>query len=177
MLAQPAQILLMRHGHKGEDHANYNLSPTGFQRAMDLAAVLPACFGKVDHILTYFLNQDTGKNARSYQTAVPLAIKSGVNIRIFKEAEVLMKQAGEKILADPNYGGANLIFIWEHRHLPELAAGLGWPTMPPIADNDFNRLYQLRYSKGSTKPTVRAFDQSLLLEGSESCADPKILQR
>lgn len=66
----------MRHGHKGSASNNYNLSAIGFQRAIALASVIPACYGTPSHIVTYFLDPETSKNARSYQTAVPLAVAS-----------------------------------------------------------------------------------------------------
>jgi hypothetical protein len=167
--AQPAQVLLMRHGHKDPNRHDFNLSPQGFQRAQALSVALPACFGSVQHILTFVMDPETSKNARSYQTAVPLAVATGVNIRIMGDSRVQSRRLGEQILRNPLYRGRLLVVFWEHRHLPELAAGLGWPDMPPIADNDFDRLDQLTYANASSPPQVRRFSQQRLLDGSESC--------
>jgi hypothetical protein len=172
--ARPAQVLLMRHGHKGSAGNNYNLSPTGFQRALGLASVIPACFGTPSHITTYFLDPETSKNARSYQTAVPLAVASGVNIRIDRSSVVDSLQSGRSMLSNPAYSGGLLVVFWEHRHLPQLAAGLGWPEMPPIADNDFDLLYRLRYGRGETTPQVSRFSQSALLDGSQPCSQAPV---
>ena len=159
----------MRHGHKGASGGNYNLSPQGFQRALDLASVIPACFGSPSQITTYFLDPETSKNARSYQTAVPLAVASGVNIRIDTSSVQASRAVGERILGDSAIEGGLMVIFWEHRRLPELAAGLGWPSMPPIADDDFDKLYQLIYSPGSPVPTVLRYSQSGLVDGSQPC--------
>jgi hypothetical protein len=75
-------------------------------------------------------------------------------------------------LRDPRYANGRIVVFWEHRHLLELAAGLGWPSMPPIDNDDFDRLYQLSYSTTSDQPTVHAFDQRRLLDGSQPCFAP-----
>ena len=168
VMARPAEVLLMRHGHKTDNRANTNLSMAGFQRALALATALPTCFGQIHHILTFVLNPSSGKNARSYQSAVPLAISTGTTIRILERSEGQSEELGRQILRNPTYGNSRIVVFWEHRHLPELAAGLGWSSMPPIDNDDFDRLYQLIYST-SDQPTVRAFDQRRLLDGSQPC--------
>jgi broad specificity phosphatase PhoE len=165
-------VLLLRHGHKGQGQTNFNLSPEGFERATALARVLPACFGAPSHIRTFFLDPDTSKNARSYQTAVPLAVATGVNIRIDLASRTHSRAVGEAILQDPQFEGGRLVIFWEHRRLPELAAGLGWPAMPAIADDDFDRLYRFTYPVDSGRPHVRLYNQRSLLSGSLPCSSP-----
>jgi hypothetical protein len=43
--ATPAQVILLRHGDKDPGRGDYNLSPKGFERAIRLGRVIPACFG------------------------------------------------------------------------------------------------------------------------------------
>lgn len=168
--SRPAQVLLMRHGHKDPAAHHYNLSPAGFQRALALASVIPACFGTPTQITTFALDPDTSKNARSYQTAVPLAVASGVNIRLDRSSLQDSKLSGERLRAAPALQGGLLVLFWEHRHLPALAAGLGWAAMPPIADNDFDTLYRFTYPQGSSTPLVTRYSQSALLDGSQRCS-------
>ena len=47
-----------------------------------------------------------------------------------------------------------MVMAWEHRHLPELARGLGWSRMPRIRDDDFDGLWLLRYSGQQGEPAV-----------------------
>ena len=91
---------MLHHGHKGASGENYNLSPQGFQRALDLTSVIPACFGTPLRITTYVLVPDTSKNARSYQTVVLLAVATGVNIRIDTSSVYESRAVGQRILGD-----------------------------------------------------------------------------
>ena len=168
--SRPAQVLLMRHGHKDPAAHHYNLSPSGFQRALALSSVIPACFGSPTQITTFAFDPDTSKNARSYQTAVPLAVASGVNIRLDRTSLHNSKRSGERLLQDPALKGGLLVLFWEHRHLPELAAGLGWAAMPPIDDDDFDTLYRFTYTQGSSIPLVTRYSQAALLDGSQRCS-------
>jgi hypothetical protein len=165
-------VILLRHGHKDTAETTYNLSPAGFQRALALAHVIPACFGAPSQITTFDLDPESSKNARSYQTAVPLAIASGVNIRIDRSSVADSRASGLRILQDPTDRGGLLVVFWEHRHLPELAAGLGWVAMPPMEDDDFDKLYLLTYQPESGVPQVSRFSQSALLSGAQPCAPP-----
>ena len=167
--ATPELVVLMRHGHKGPGGSNYNLSAQGFERAIALASLLPQCFGRPSQIRSFYLDPISGKNSRSYQTAVPLAVATGVDIAIDLASREDSFQSGRQILTDPSVAGGRVVLFWEHRRLPQLAAGLGWPTMAPIADDDFDQLVVLRYRPSLMKPEVRTYSQSQLLDGQQRC--------
>lgn len=76
----------MRHGHKDVSRGDFNLSPQGLERALALGRLIPACFGRPTKIISYPFNRLTGKNSRSYQTLVPLASATGLNIEIVEDA-------------------------------------------------------------------------------------------
>jgi hypothetical protein len=167
--ATPELVVLMRHGHKGPGGANYNLSAQGFERAIALASLLPQCFGRPSQIRSFYLDPISSKNARSYQTAVPLAVATGVDITIDLSSREDSFRSGRQILADPSVAGGRVVLFWEHRRLPQLAAGLGWPAMAPIADDDFDQLVVLRYQPPLQKPEVRTYSQAQLLDGQQRC--------
>lgn len=169
--ATPELVVLMRHGHKGPGGSNYNLSAQGFERAIALASLLPQCFGRPSQIRSFYLDPISGKNSRSYQTAVPLAVATGVDIAIDLASREDSFQSGRQILTDPSVAGGRVVLFWEHRRLPQLAAGLGWPTMAPIADDDFDQLVVLRYRPSLMQPEVRTYSQAQLLDGKQRC-DP-----
>ena len=169
--ATPELVVLMRHGHKGPGGSNYNLSAQGLERAIALASLLPQCFGRPSQIRSFYLDPISGKNARSYQTAVPLAVATGVDIAIDLASREDSFQSGRQILTDPSVAGGRVVLFWEHRRLPQLAAGLGWPTMAPIADDDFDQLVVLRYRPSLMQPEVRTYSQAQLLDGKQRC-DP-----
>lgn len=167
--ATPELVVLMRHGHKAPGGANYNLSPQGFERAIALASLLPRCFGRPSQIRSFYLDPISSKNARSYQTAVPLAVATGVDITIDLSSREASLRSGRQILADPSVAGGRVVLFWEHRRLPQLAAGLGWPAMAPIADDDFDQLVVLRYRPPLQQPEVRTYSQVQLLDGRQRC--------
>lgn len=171
-LAVPAEVLLLRHGHKDIQRHDSNLSPQGLARMLDLARALPACFGPPTRIIVYPFDRPSGRNARSYQSAVPLAVARGLRIEIAETAPEQSEPLGRSLLEDPAANGDRVVMIWEHRHLPDLARGLGWPTMPAIADQDFDRLERLIYTDGSPTPAVQSISQLELL--TRSCAGTDI---
>ena len=167
--ATPELVVLMRHGHKGPGGTNYNLSAQGFERAIALASLLPHCFGRPSQIRSFYLDPLSNKNARSYQTAVPLAVATGVDIAIDLGSREDSFRSGRNILTDPTVAGGRVVLFWEHRRLPQLAAGLGWPAMAPIADDDFDQLVVLRYRPPLQQPEVRVYSQAQLLDGRQRC--------
>ena len=179
--ATPDLVILMRHGHKdlpaADQASNYNLSPAGQRQALQLGERLPACLGlrpEALRLASYGFNPETGKNARSYQTLVPLAVASGRNIRVFTDAEEGSESIGQRLLQDPAYAGATLVIAWEHRRLPQLARGLGWRRMPAVNNDDFDSLWLLRYRQDDPAPQVRVASQTRLLAacGTGAAPDP-----
>lgn len=167
--AVPELVVLVRHGHKDvpvEGGDNFNLSETGLLQALRLSHLLPACLvpQKRLHLASYGFDHATGKNARSYQTLVPLAVATGVNIRLYAEADQRSEQIGRQLLADPELSGGVLVVAWEHRRLPLLARGLGWTQMPRIDDDDFDRIWLLRYRPSVPTPEVSLLSQAGLLQ-------------
>ena len=167
--ATPELVVLMRHGHKGPGGTDYNLSAQGFERAIALASLLPRCFGRPSQIRSFYLDPLSNKNARSYQTAVPLAVATGVDIAIDLDSREDYFRSGRNILTDSTVAGGRVMLFWEHRRLPQLAAGLGWPAMAPIADDDFDQLVVLRYRPPLQQPEVRVYSQAQLLDGRQRC--------
>ncbi|MCP9850353.1 hypothetical protein [Cyanobium sp. Morenito 9A2] len=158
--ATPRQVILLRHGDKvAAGDGNYNLSVNGFLRSINLARLIPACFGSPTHIRTFFLNPETSKNARSYQSAVPLGVATGVNISIAQSSRDDSFLDGQEILGEPAYQGGTVVLFWEHRRMPELARGLGWASMAPIGPMEFDGLYVLRYGRPGSPPRVHRFNQ------------------
>jgi hypothetical protein len=157
--AVPAQVILVRHADKDRRRGDYNLSPAGLERAMRLSKTIPACFGAPDRIFTYEFDLDTMKNARSYQSAVPLAVATGINIDIVQSSMKHSEAYGADVLGNRQFDGKKLVFFWEHRRLPKLAEGLGYDMMPPIENNQFDLLVLLTYPEGSQKPLVKVFSQ------------------
>jgi len=162
-MATPAQVLLLRHGDKDSERSDYNLSPKGFERSIQLGRMIPACFGAPTFIGVYEFDPVSAKNARSYQTAVPLAVSTGINIEMIRGSRTNSLATGQRVLQDKSLTGARAVFIWEHRNLPDFAKGLGWGAMAPIAADDYDQLVVLTWSSASAPPQVQQFSQKELL--------------
>ncbi|MCS5705696.1 hypothetical protein NZK27_05775 [Synechococcus sp. FGCU-3] len=164
--ARPVEVILLRHGDKDNKRGDYNLSPAGFQRSIALARLIPACFGKPTVITTFYLDPDTSKNARSYQSAVPLGVATGVNIRMAPASLTNSLGVGEELRRRTVEGSGEsserVVLFWEHRRMPELARGLGWPAMPAIADDDFDQMFVFRFPTPGGEPEVQRLSQSAL---------------
>ena len=159
--------MLLRHADKDILRGDYNLSPKGFLRAIALARLIPGCFGNPVSLSSFYVDPDTSKNARSYQSAVPLGVASGVNIRIVTQSPEQSFEFGTQLRQSiAGTRGLHVLF-WEHRRMPDLARGLGWDAMPPIAEDDFDQLILLRYDKTSSKPRVQRLSQRELF--SQAC--------
>jgi acid phosphatase (class A) len=152
-------VILIRHGDKDSQRGDYNLSPRGFDRALRLGRMIPACFGTPNQIRTFELDPVSSKNSRSYQTAVPLAVATGVNIGIVMGSKTNSASFGEEVLTSKPFEGAKAVFFWEHRYLPDLAKGLGWSSMAPIDADDYDQLLVLSYPPGSKTPRVERLSQ------------------
>lgn len=159
-----SEVILVRHGDKDSVRGDYNLSPAGFQRSMALARLIPACFGAPTAITTYYLDPDTSKNARSYQSAVPLGVATGVNIRIALTSRDDSYAVGQQLRRRAGSPSERVVLFWEHRRMPELARGLGWPAMPPIPDDDFDQLIVFRFGAPGAVPEVSRMRQNDLLQ-------------
>jgi len=168
-LAAPAtglEVILMRHADKDVKRGDYNLSPAGFSRAIALARLIPACLGTPTGITTFDLDPKTSKNARSYQSAVPLAVATGVPILIAENSADQSLEIGRQLRQRKGPAGERLVLFWEHRRMPELARGLGWDGMMPIGPEDFDQLFVFRFAKPGDLPEVHAYRQSELMQGS-----------
>jgi phosphohistidine phosphatase SixA len=162
--AAAMDVILMRHGDKDVQRGDYNLSPLGFQRAVALATLIPACFGKPDRIITFVLDPNSSRNARSYQTAVPLAVATGVNIRIDEASRMDSFEQGQRLRQDASRANERVVVFWQHERMPALARGLGWDAMPAVAGDDFDQLILFRLAAPGAVPQVQRYSQRELVQ-------------
>jgi hypothetical protein len=162
--AAAMDVILMRHAEKDVRRGDYNLSPNGFQRSIALASLIPACFGEPSRIITYYLDPVTMKNARSYQSAVPLAVATGLDISIDQTSSMDSFSQGQALRQAPSGTPERVVLFWEHRRMPELARGLGWDAMPETANDDFDQLILFRFAAPGAVPQVQRFSQKELFQ-------------
>lgn len=110
------------------------------------------------------VHPDSSKNARSYQSAVPLAVATGVNIQIDEASPMNSFTQGQRLRQSLHAAGERVVLFWEHRRMPELARGLGWEAMPEIANDDVDQLILFRFAAPAAVPAVKRYSQRELFQ-------------
>ena len=128
-------IVLIRHGEKPIQ--GDNLSPQGFNRALQLPTVLHNKFGVPDHVYVPAIGTDvTTTHARMFQTVTPFAIQYNLGINSkFDEHDY----TGVANHVRQKTGLA--LFVWEHHAIPELAKAMGISNPPDWPDDEYDSIW------------------------------------
>lgn len=138
-LADPAIIYLVRHGEKAASGKDPELTADGQARARNIAVTLQKTGIKSIFSTPYM---------RTRQTAQALAVLNGVEVQGYdpKAPAALVKKV--KMLT-----GAVLV-VGHSDTLPELVRMFGGAAGADIADNEYDRLYQLIVGADGVVTTV-----------------------
>jgi len=152
MMAQPAQIILFRHGEKPEDPEAVHLSKAGEKRAKELVPFLTTDLELTKHGLpvALYATRTTrhGHGQRTQETIAPLSAQLHIPI----ESPYLSEEYAElakSILANPKFHGKTVLICWTHEFIPQLATALGVQPQPPKwKDSVYDRIYLISYHQG-----------------------------
>ncbi len=138
-LADPSAIYLVRHGEKEATGKDPELTAQGQARAQNIATILQKAGIKSVFSSPYM---------RTRQTAHAVAKSSGVEVQAYdpKVPAALV----EKVKA---LNGAVLV-VGHSNTLPDLVRLFGGVPGPDIADNEYDRLYQLIVGANGAITTV-----------------------
>ena len=138
-LADPTAIYLVRHGEKEATGKDPELTVQGQARAQNIATILHN---------TGIRSIFSTPTMRTRQTAQPLATRSGVEVQAYdpKVPAALV----EKV---KSLNGAVLV-VGHSNTLPELVRLFGGVAGADIADNEYDRLYQLIVGANGAITTV-----------------------
>lgn len=168
-LAQPAQIILIRHAEKPDDPEDIHLTLKGRERAMALVPYLT----ETPELLT------NGLPVALFATA---AIKSSHSLRPQETVEPLSKRLklpihssflnkeyaalARHILTNPEYRGKTVVICWVHDYIPELVEALGvrQAARKKWKSGSFDRTYLIIYRNNAT--TLLDMPQKLLFGDS-----------
>ena len=137
-LADPTTVYVTRHGEKGEGK-DPELTAQGQARARMIATLL----GKAG-IRQVF----STATKRTQQTAKPTATLAGLEVQTYDPAKP--QAVVDKIKASP---GPTLL-VGHSNTVPELVKLLGGAPVPPIGDDEFDRLYQVSIAADGSVTTV-----------------------
>lgn len=131
-------VYVTRHGEKGEGK-DPDLTVQGQARARMIATLLgKAGIGQVFSTAT----------KRTWQTAKPTAALAAVEVQTYDPAKP--QTVIDKIKAST----APTLLVGHSNTVPELVKLLGGATVPPIGDEEFDRLYQVSIAADGSVTTV-----------------------
>lgn len=138
-LAAPGMVYLVRHGEKAPDEKDPALTAQGRQRAQNIAAMLSKT--GIAHVFSTPTN-------RTRQTAQPLAQASGVQVQEYdpRTPRALVEKVKE--LKGP------VLIVGHSNTLSELVRLFGGEPGTEIADNEYDRVYQLIPGPNGSVTTV-----------------------
>jgi hypothetical protein len=153
--AQPAQIILIRHGEKPADPEAVHLSKEGQERARALVHFVTTTPELKEHGLpaALFATQTTkhGRGQRTQETIAPLAKELGLPIQTPVGSEEY-KAMAKAVLSNHKLRGKTILICWTHEFIPELAAALGVRPQPPKwKDENYDGVYLISYEPGGVK--------------------------
>lgn len=139
-------IFLVRHGEKVSAASDALLSAAGHRRANCLAQTL-----KDANVQAIFAPEVK----RTQQTAEPLANAKHVSITVIPRKNQV--ELTDKARAAAQSGA--VLIVAQQDTVPQIVQQLGGGTIPPIADNEFDRLIILHLSaSGASVTTLRYCD-------------------
>jgi hypothetical protein len=159
-------IIFLRHGEKPAKGLG-QLNPQGFNRAIALAAMLPAKFGKPDYIFAPdpgLKMTDAGiayNYIRPLATIEPTAIALGMPVQTPFGARQIDKLNAE--LTQPKYANATIFVAWEHNQANLAAANLvaqfggNKSQVPHWPSSDYDSLYIIKITRTADAPPTIAF--------------------
>lgn len=138
-LAEPSMIYLVRHGEKAAEGKDPDLTPQGQQRARNIATMLAKT--NIAHIFST-------PTKRTQLTAQPLAQQNGVQVQLYDP------RAPQALVAKVKALSGAVLVVGHSNTLSELVRLFGGQPGVEIADNEYDRVYQLIPGANGSVTTV-----------------------
>lgn len=138
-LAEPSAIYLVRHAEKASVGQDPELTPQGHARARTIAAILSRA-GITDVFST--------PTRRTRATAQPLAERIGAEVQLYEPRAPKLLVEKVKALSGP------VVVVGHSNTLTDLVRLFGGAPGADIADDEYDRLYQLTPAAGGAVRTV-----------------------
>jgi hypothetical protein len=148
------KLVFIRHAERPED--GNNLTCKGFNRSIQLPAVLYKKFGRPSDIYVPAINlgKDT-RRARMFQTITPFAVKYNLSINsAYEEGDY--KYISKALLKEKG----TVIIVWEHKEIQQLVNALGVKSVTQKwGTNDYDSIWIVTFSTGM--PVLKKDKQGL----------------
>jgi phosphohistidine phosphatase SixA len=137
--ADPAIVFVTRHAEKTAEDKDPGLTPRGQARARNLALILSKVGIK---------NIFSTATARTQQTAQATAAQAGVAVQTYDPAKPASVIEKIKVSAGPT------LLVGHSNTVPDLVKLLGGAPGAPIADDEFDRLYEVIIASDGKVTTI-----------------------
>lgn len=153
-LAQPARVILIRHGEKPESDRDPHLSIAGRDHAARWVNWFTNSVDRTPSIL--LAPRPTGKHpsVRPIETLEPLALALKLPVRTEFTSDDYARLAAD-LRTNDVYRGRTVVVCWVHQYLPEFAAALGVEPAPgDWKGDDYDGAYLITFhrEKARLKP-------------------------
>jgi hypothetical protein len=156
--AEPASVILIRHGEKPEGKADPHLTAAGRARAARWVGYFTNSPSPVPDVLLAPLPTKQHASVRPIETLEPLAKSLHLPISTPFASGDYAKLA-QQLLTDPQFAGKNVAVCWVHQSLPPFAAALGVDhEPPPWKDADYGGVYRITFVNGKARLSVSHTD-------------------
>jgi len=148
------KVVIIRHGEKPDK--GDNLSCKGFNRSLQLPAVLYAKFKVPDKIFVPSMNnKKSASHVRMFETITPFAIKYNIGINSKYDVDDV-KEMADAILKTNGYA----LVVWEHDKIDNLVKALGADAKGmKWSGDDFDSIWIITFKNG--KATVSTDKEGL----------------
>ncbi|MBT0333402.1 histidine phosphatase family protein [Morganella morganii subsp. morganii] len=169
-------LVFLRHGEK-PDNDSGQLTGKGLNRALALADLLIARYGKADALYAAAPKQSKlGNSLRSLQTITPVAVRLSLPVHL--EFHAKETKALRDALLDKAHHGHTVFVVWEHDNLIKVVrdilkqTGGDYSDMPAWPRDDFDSLWILTITRSQTETTVTFSQEKQGLDNLDSYFPP-----
>ena len=151
-LAQPAQVLIIRHAEKPPEMSAVGLSLRGQERAMASVPFFtqtPELIYQGLPVALFATKMAPGEiSQRTLETITPLSNY----LRVLPDAHYAKSDyadLAQEVLSSRKYQRKTVLICWDHEYIHRLAAALGvYPEPPKWQENVFDRVWIITYRGG-----------------------------
>ena len=171
-VAQPAQIMLIRHAEKPADRHDPRLASAGRLRAQAWADYFTASPARTPDALFAAKPSRKRPSVRPIETLEPLATRLHLKIQCPEESADFAKLA-QQLLTDPRWRGKKVVVCWVHQQLPQFARALGVKPEPlPWKEDDYRSGYLVTFDRDRPRLEIIQANPTSPASGSTTSATP-----
>lgn len=166
VLAQPAQVIIIRHAEKPP--TGNELSITGNERSFALVPFFMYNSKMLEHgspVAIYAQKPGNGHpSVRPMETCTPIAGALGLKLQLFTNDHY--PEMVKEILHKKRYQNKTVLICWAHGTIPDIANELGVQPKPAWPGKAFDRIWLINFGPDGKVASFQDLPQQLLFGDS-----------